>query len=720
MIPFRYAIVLKNLTKAQVAALCIHVAGKRLNMPQIFKIAFDNDLMSLIDVRVGEELNSPTWKNSYQGSLANEAKLPNSIISRFENDGLMEYDVTEYFDIDLKRIFGPNSWKDYENALNRDPEIQEEIQTKSMHVAKMDFFIKNTLDTAPVGVMFRELVMNGIEAPAPESTTENYLRRIRIMSYDHFGTPKAMIVNNGRGLDRFEMDRMMALAYSGGKEMGTEGRLNRGEGAKIAAMRFNRNGLVWQSRKGVGPVYQCGLMFNEDTDSYGRILAENGQTVWPAPEDDANPFPSGDFVRVILLGNDAKQDTVSNPYGQRDSAHTITREIWNRWYKYPSVKDGYRLIVETSDKVNNRSGKAFRRALCQHDFHQNAAAHNITIDVVTTSGDVKIEFVRAEPLSETFGKTAYSRESTGENGSRMAIVWRNEMYDVHAPAKWYLEASSFGLGPLAASVGVFIHLPDSFDAKDDRFRSTLESGGHTVVCKDFREVIFNARPEWIKKAVDKALKQKFDLSDVNQYLQELANSLRPQAPGAEDNVIDLRTKRGGSGGGDSAAKRRTGLFSTRGSGAKTGTPIVAPSVHWSTPSEEPNLKDRGAYFNRATNALFLNENYGPIKSIGNRIEGQIYPPRIQLTDEGVVELRELAKYEIYRRLGKAVGELVVRGIAKAGEQNWTEEQIDQSVGADALTINTETNRDAEIVAAIKASPQYKHIMTKVSAGQATA
>ena len=104
------------------------------------------------------------------------------------------------------------------------------------------------------------------------------------------------------------------------------------------------------------------------------------------------------------------------------------------------------------------------------------------------------------------------------------------MYDVITGSDWSRKAPSYGLFGIHNDISIFIHLPDGYPVRDDRYRERLlyKSGSEPLKCEDFMDEVRSNRPQWVIELVEAATKPKQadDMKDVEKQLTKLLNELR--------------------------------------------------------------------------------------------------------------------------------------------------------------------------------------------------
>jgi len=161
----------------------------------------------------------------------------------------------------------------------------------------------------------RELTTNAIEAiqKTPDKTGE-IIWDVDWTTFQNEGLYKLSILDTGVGMTAEEMERYINNLSSSGDQQTITG--NYGVGAKISAATRNHSGVIYASWKnGEGSLIH--LWRNPETGTYGlrRFASPTGQYTYSIGlANDVRPDPIRDHgTKVVLLGNDPKQNTVAPP-----------------------------------------------------------------------------------------------------------------------------------------------------------------------------------------------------------------------------------------------------------------------------------------------------------------------------------------------------------------------------------------------------------------------
>lgn len=231
----------------------------------------------------------------------------------------------------------------------------------ALEVADESFLVTSLIERCPKAMMLRELVMNALEASHKSSSEK--LVEMRLVEID--GVAKLAIWNTGPGMDASELLQICNIASSLGKEKGLNA--NFGMGAKVASLPSNQRGMRYRSCKN-GRVHQVILCKRDNV--YGRLRFHHPDTneyleVIDVTDIAANERSlSHDWTEVVLLGNEASQDTVKDPYNgdPAQDSQWIATYLYHRFYRLGDVKvtlckgtnklDGNRPFLPITGRLN--------------------------------------------------------------------------------------------------------------------------------------------------------------------------------------------------------------------------------------------------------------------------------------------------------------------------------------------------------------------------------
>src|SRR5262245_6070676 len=263
----------------------------------------------------------------------------------------------------------------------------------ALRVADEAFLVTSTIERCPKIMMIRELLMNALEAAqlAPSGN-----RRVEISAHPEEAVHKLVIWNTGPGMDGPELLRICDIASSIGKEKSLTG--NFGMGAKVASLPSNQRGMRYRSCKD-GKVHEVILCKRDGV--YGRLRYYDEETgEYPEVIDVTDIATSQgrsleyDWTEVVLLGNEAHQDTVRDPYNgdPEQDVQWLATYLYHRFYRLP---DGVKvtLLKGTNKLDGNRQFQPISARLGVFDRYETVIA----------PGGIKIHYLYDAPYEKESG-----------------------------------------------------------------------------------------------------------------------------------------------------------------------------------------------------------------------------------------------------------------------------------------------------------------------------
>lgn len=599
--------------------------------------------------------------------------------------------------------------------------MTENLSFEAIRVADTDFHVRKSIEQCPPHLMERELLRNAFEAERNDDEPDG-MRRVEIRTRPANGVDKLVFWNTGRGMTADELVAATNLASSIRKQKGLEGRQNRGEGAKVASLPWNGGeGMIFRSCHD-GEVSE--VVLKRIGDKYVRekreVEYEDGasgfEPVWDATEE---AMAEGlrvdqDWTEVTLLGNTPEQDTARHPYGTEIGSgdkRAVLTEIVDRFYDFPEEAK-----TLASDALHGRKSlmelRPMARAFKRHEIEQSSRGERIRRERVCLEDGIKIEYVHLPLLSG--GNNAIGRYELAGDATRIALVWRGEMYDSAVGNAWRHKAASFGLPYVHRHISVFIHLPDDYPVREDAYRLRLSriDTGEELEADDLQAEVRTSMPHWVRTMVDAELAPRHatDMREVQNELQRRLRQARIRRIDGSKGNFSVSVS-GGIGGGTRTGagtpdfeavtdedapepKPAPGGTSKKAPGRKKAKArrgiSAAPEIIWlDDPSKvaAEELEERAGKFDRPTNRLYLNALH---PSVADKIKDleSFYAPQLDIEkvhDEIVNQVRvDMALH---------VGTTVVYALAKEGLRTWETEHLRTAMSAEALTIaadNSET------------------------------
>ena len=571
-----------------------------------------------------------------------------------------------------------------------------------LQVSDEAFLVASMIERCPKVMMLRELMKNALEAAAlaPEGQ-----RRVEISATDFDGTPKLAIWNTGPGMDGPELYQMCDLAASIGKEKSLDG--NFGMGAKVASLPSNRLGLRYRSCKH-GRVHEV-ILCNRD-GVYGRLrrLDTESGTYEDVIEITDAPRKEGatadyDWTEVTLLGNRSTQDTVKDPFNgdPKVDVQWLATYLYHRFYRLPT---GVRVQLHPGTHKLDRS-RQFEPIPDRLRFFEKH-------ETVQTVHGISIHYLYDAPYEDT----SHNRSVSGALGSVVstcAVVYKDEMYDVHKGRDWTLDAPIFGIPFGGRHISIHVELPDDAGVRPEGYRQFLrytDGEQAQVRAVDFAELVRENRPAWLKELIRSFAPESSSDEEIRDELQKLLNDLRvhrksprvsvngvTQVAFGDGIAMEPRRSTGAGSGispGEIPRSRHTNL-SVVPAGAKHANiwrnmeraPEIIP-LRTDDEIEEKEIKGRAGRYYIDTGLLFVNMQYPAIQEMRELLERE-YAGVPELEEMRAMAL-QLAERTIILRVGRAV----VYALAKQLNKEWDHEAVKRALAPESLSLAADDFFDA--------------------------
>ena len=573
----------------------------------------------------------------------------------------------------------------------------------ALHVTDEDFLVASLIERCPKAMMIRELMANAIEAArlAPEGQR---LIEISVQMVDD--VPKLAIWNTGPGMDAAELLHISNIASSIGKEKSLTG--NFGMGAKVASLPSNQRGIRYRSCKS-GRVHEVILCKRDGI--YGRLRRYHPDTGEHLEVIDVTDVSSGegrvldyDWTEVVLLGNEADQNTVTDPYNGDPEQDTqwLATYLYHRFYR---LRDDVRVtLLEGTHKLDGK------RRFSPISARLNVFEKHQTVDA---ANGIKIHYLYDAPYDKATG-SGHNKSISGAIASAVstcAIIYKDEMYDVRKGRSWTFDAPIFGIPFGAKHISIHIELPANHAVVPDAYRQFLRhSLGEQlhVSANDFAELVRENRPEWLIEIIRAFAPDSATSDDIRNELQNLLNHLRVRrvspkvvshgntnvTPG-NGAVADAGGRGSTNGTGGDRPRRTPTDLSVLPTGAKRAEMFKnlerAPEIillNENEEIEEKGLKGRAARFVMEAGQLFVNMQYPAIAEMRTQLEAEY-------ADAPDPEMmRSLVKQHAERTMILRVGRTVVYALAKQLNTEWDQKALDTAASPESLSMAADDFSDA--------------------------
>jgi hypothetical protein len=519
----------------------------------------------------------------------------------------------------------------------------------ALRVANEAFLVSSTIERCPKTMMIRELVVNAIEA-AGQSAGD---KRVDIMSVRIDGVPKLCIRNTGQGMSAPELDSICDLASSLHKLNSLDA--NFGMGAKVASLPSNKHGLRYRSCKDgiVSEVILC-----QRDGVYGRLRRGEDADGQPVEVIDATETCrteggydlAADWTEVVLFGNAASQNTVTDPYGgnPRMEADWLAKNLFLRFFRIPAD-----VAVHLSPDVFGAGGPRLMETLATR-----VAADGRTQTVETPSGIVL--HYRYDPAGDV-------RQS-----GLGCVVYKDEIYDPRTGTRWGLDAPAYGIPFGAKFCSVFVELPDDYLVRPEAYRQFLRFRGgdqRQVFLHDFGQLAAAYLPDWLKTLIRSHGPQQVKfVGDVEDELRDLVQELgidpefKPPAPPPKPPEVQPPGAKTPDAK-ESQAPSPEPATPPAPPAAKIEPPPAPPSKKFERPPEiialdsdelieERGLKGRAAKFYQSSHQLFINLKYSAVEAVAARLEAEFDAALDAERMRGIAQ--SVAGWAITRRVARAL------------------------------------------------------------------
>jgi len=574
-------------------------------------------------------------------------------------------------------------------------------EVTALEVADEDFLVASLIERCPKTMMIRELMMNAIEAArlAPESK-----RRIEISAEQVDGTAKLAIWNTGPGMDAAELLLVSNIASSIGKEKSLTG--NFGMGAKVASLPSNQRGIRYRSCK-LGRVHEVILCKRKGV--YGRLRRFHPETgeflevvdVTDLAAEEPRPLDF-DWTEVLLLGNEADQDTVKDPYNgdPEQDAQWLATYLYHRFYRLPP---GLRVILTkgTHKLDGNRPFLPIPARL--HLFQK--------YETVECRNGIKIHYLFDAPYDKSSG-SGHNKSISGALASAVstcAIIYKDEMYDLRKSKNWTFDAPIFGVPFGAKHISIHVELPDHYPIVPDAYRQFLryaQGEQPHLSAKDFADLVRENRPEWLIEIIRSFAPDSATSDDIRNELQNLLNELRVKRTSPK--IVFNGTAHVASGSGPGAV-----MAKNLGDGSNGDHPRKIPADLTVIPTgakraelyknlerapeiillledeeiEEKGLKGRAARFVMEAGQLFVNMQYPAINEMRAQLETEYAAADPEM-------IRMLSKQHAERTMILRVGRTVVYALAKQLNKEWDQRALETASSPESLSMAADDYTDA--------------------------
>jgi hypothetical protein len=359
---------------------------------------------------------------------------------------------------------------------------------------------------------------------------------------------------------------------------------------------------------------------------------------------------------VVLFGNSARQNTVTDPYGgnPRMEPDWLEKNLLLRFFRIPSE-----VLVRLAPDVQP-DHKARRM-----ETLASLGAETSQVETVVTPSGITIHYRYDAPADNTNGS------SSRYPGGMGCVVYKDEIYDPRTGARWGLDAPTYGIPFGAKFCSVFVELPDDYLVRPEAYRQFLRFRGgdqRQVFLHDFGQLVTAFLPAWLKELIGShGPRQAAFVSDVEDELRDLVMELGidPEFKPTPLPVDPTTAKATAKPAADPPTVKREAPAGA--AAAKTpprpAAPPPTPTKRYERPPEiigldsdelieERGLKGRAAKFYQSSHQLFVNLKYPAVDAIAAQLEAEydaaLNPERMRSI------ARSVAGWAITRRIARAL------------------------------------------------------------------
>jgi hypothetical protein len=564
-------------------------------------------------------------------------------------------------------------------------------ETVPMEVANIGFMLERLGRDCDDLQFLRELTENAIQAEATEIIWD-----FDRPTYEIDGVYKLCCIDNGRGMTADEMRMYINNLSSSIHEQSFDG--NYGVGAKVAAATRNPAGLVYQSwKEGQGAMIQ--LWRDPVSEQYGlrRFELPDGRwDYWIPIASEHKPDEIGEHgTKVILLGKDDDDNTITPPEGVDTPSRWVSRHLNARYFRLPEgvelkAREGWTADPETQ-KGNLRRGIRGQGRFLDEFAEQNGVAE---LD------EARVHWWILEDSEKR--RNASDLVNTGH----VAALWDSELYEMRTGRGGVARLHQFGIIFGYQRVVLYIE-PRNGDRSitSNTARTQLLLDGQPLPYADwaaeFREkmpqelrdfidsVIAGADTGDHREAIAERLKRYKRLFRLSRYRMNPAGRVNVSEP-----ALSRRRREDGNGTGQVPEERiqqrrkqeRTGrllaaMLADEGDPADPTRPAEQdlPKVTWVSVENETRtadfLDDRAAKYIPEVNEIQANADF------------RVFTDMIDYfcEEQGLERDQKFVVDVVHEWFEQALVETVIGCQALQGERRWPPDQIEAALSEQALT-----------------------------------
>lgn len=399
------------------------------------------------------------------------------------------------------------------------------MRSEPLNIQNDRFLINRLIQQAPTHTLIREFFKNAEESAA---ATQSGKKLIKIYPVKISGVRKLAFWNTGPGMTDSELKQATDLSSSIGKEMGLDG--NYGIGAKVSGLTMSPEGIRYRScREGI--VSQVEIGYDDELKTYARfgynLGDDRSETILDVTDTvkEEGADTSFDWTEVVLYGEAADHDTVSEPLGmgKKVDRSYIPSEIFRRFSSFEPDVTVRVDVAMTKGGGKDETGRSRQLKTLSDLLHKLPKTEWFSHD----SG-VKVHFIH-DPKAETSSHSLSSRANPPAASTTFcALVYKNERYDFKTKKAWSSAAPNFGIAFGSKVLTVEIELPEGM-ALPNQYRNglTWKHDRSDMKADEFTAIVREVMPEWVKEIIRQESPESNDnYDDLQSALQKLLDEHR--------------------------------------------------------------------------------------------------------------------------------------------------------------------------------------------------
>jgi hypothetical protein len=597
------------------------------------------------------------------------------------------------------------------------------MKSEPLLIGDVTFLVNRTIQQAPTDTVVREFFKNAEESAAQAAIGN---RKIEIYPVEIDGIRKLAFWNTGKGMDDKELRIATDLSSSVSKSLKLDG--NFGIGAKVSGLAVSKEGIRYRSCKD-GKAHQVIIAFDEDLQTYARVALELPDGRYDTIIDVTSVVKKEghsldfDWTEVVLFGESADHDTVSEPLGKGAEVPRsyIPTAIFRRFSELAKGVEVQIDVAMTKGGGRDETGKYRQLRLLRDVVGQLGKS-----EVVHHSSGVSVHYLH-DPKAENSGHTLSSRANPATASTTFcALVHKGERYDFKTKKGWSGAAPNFGIPFGSRVLTIEIMIPAEI-AMPTQYRDhlTWTENRSQMVAEEFASIVRELMPDWVKDIVRRESPQDGEnLDDLQKDLQKLLDEFRvptnaqkftrnarAEKSTASETGSDLSKKSNEAAGGEVEGYA---AFEHAGNSRQFGVRRAQPKKIRKAPDgsqvsqstialervpnitilvdpdqiSEKNLKGRAGCYYRDAQVLFINGLY----PAADRMADELFKVTSASVNADPEELRRAAIHAARKSMAFRVGKVVCFALSKRLVDDWSLENLDSATSPESLSMAADDYR----------------------------